>query len=446
MADDDIINAIGFASGDLTDFKNRSPSDLLLEDLQISAYRSTGRIANEVLQQRSIQRQQMKKKLIEKLMQINSSLLPQEDQKAKNDALNKVVTMMEVGKPPTPYQDPDQYFLIKQLEDHIKEALKEAGTQQFMANANYPLIGTMPTGNVNAQTYCVPDSSDYLVVFEDQLFTFCNMFSKVIASALPFKQIQRWHKEWKDGMIWDETQVNSEMNKLQESLLKQNEILYHFLDLIESYLISGTPGASKQYLLEGPYDSLAFILLRSMELFAIGHEYGHIFRGDLMEGKVVASLVGRKSVGKIVYSWEKEFLADEMGLKLMLWSRQRVVSELAITKWNWEKIQDALSLFYWGPALFFSSMDIIDRAKKILNTGTPPPALEQEEAPTVTSHPHPLLRRDKMIEMIAKNYKDEAYPAGLVLTAILDVLWASTVPFLVDLYRKGKRPHVRWQL
>jgi hypothetical protein len=416
-----------------------------LEKLQLSSYNSIHKDPDKILQERSIQKEQLYKELFEKFMQSNSSLLPQGDSLAKERVLNKVMKMIEDTKPPTPYQNPEQYYLIKRLEQEIKEALKAAGKEQLMANANYPLVGTMPTGNVNAKTYYV-NSNEFLVVFEDQLFNFCNMLSKVVASAIQFDKIQLWHRQWKDGKIWDESQLDSEMHILGKDLLKRAEIIDHFCDLIGSYLIGGSPGFSKRYPIETPHDSLAFIMLESMELFVVGHEYGHIFNGDLGTSRVVSSFVGKEEVKEIIYPWEKEFLADDTGLKLILWSRQTIVNKLAVTNWDWETIQNAFALYYWGPALFFSSIEIIERAKEILTTGKPPPPYRQEEGVSIAdTHPPPLKRRDRSIELIAKYYHKEAYPAGLVVLNIIEVLWATAKPYLVQLYNDGKRLHPRWQ-
>jgi hypothetical protein len=48
---------------------------------------STGRVPDEVLKQRAIQREQLEKELLEKFLQTDSSLLPQEDAAACEVAL-----------------------------------------------------------------------------------------------------------------------------------------------------------------------------------------------------------------------------------------------------------------------------------------------------------------------------------------------------------------------
>jgi hypothetical protein len=87
------------------------------------------------------------------------------------------------------------------------------------------------------------------------------MLSKVVASAIQFDKIQLWHRQWKDGKIWDESQMYSEMNMLGKDMLKHTEIIYHFCDLIGAYPIGGSPSLSTRYLIEAPHDSLAYFAI-----------------------------------------------------------------------------------------------------------------------------------------------------------------------------------------
>ena len=54
--------------------------------------------------------------------------------------------------------------------------------------------------------------------------------------------------------------------------------------------------------------------------------------------------------------------------------------------------------------------------------------------------------RDRSIELIAKYYHEEAYPAELVVLQIIDVLWYAAKPYLLDLYNNGKRLDPRWRI
>ncbi|WP_440956116.1 hypothetical protein ACSAZK_03970 [Methanosarcina sp. Mfa9] len=95
---------------------------------------------------------------------------------------NEIENYMEKTDLPTIYENPDTYSILFDLFEQIEKSAKELLSRLPMR----PLIGTLPSGKVNAMAIKVPDTDEFMVVFEDQLFTFANLIAKIIAQSIPF--------------------------------------------------------------------------------------------------------------------------------------------------------------------------------------------------------------------------------------------------------------------
>ena len=63
---------------------------------------------------------------------------------------------------------------------------------------------------------------------------------------------------------------------------------------------------------------LHYELLNSLELFIVGHEYGHIFAGHLDNAILVKSMFGDDEFSKIIPDWQMEYEADFYGVNLLV--------------------------------------------------------------------------------------------------------------------------------
>jgi hypothetical protein len=346
--------------------------------------------------------------------------IPTFNKKSKNiypeECFNKLKEILDNDNLPTVYEDPAQYYILLNLFEKIEMSAEEISSNL----PRRPVVGTLPSGEVNAMAIKVPDSDDFLLVFEDQIFTFANLIAKVVAQSIPF--------EIKDNVI-SFSMGKEEVN----NYFKNNSIAFErFKELIYAYLFYGEPTAAPQYFLEGIPMHLADRLRTSLELFIVGHEYSHIILGHVQESKTMVNKAKRIEFNEIIFNWDQEFSADVLGLRLMLGCMLK---------------EGSINLpSFVGADLFFGSLDVIEKSISILKTGSVTNTIHR-------THPPTLLRREilrKSINEIFGNSKDGIKMAkGVLMYAetleyILNLLWDSITPFLYSAYKKGYKLDSRW--
>jgi hypothetical protein len=317
------------------------------------------------------------------------------------------------GAVPTRFEDPVLYGLLVKLADEVESA----ATALSLPLPPRPLLGTLPTGQVNAMTVLVPGTSEHLVIFESQLFLFALLFSKAVVRALPFER---------DGDGW--VRFSAEQAQVRSNIEQDREVLQRFLEVLLAYVVHGAPAAAPQYFPPEPYQSFAAILRDSMELFVLGHEYGHIIEGHLGMTTKSAALLGDQEVDRVTYSWQQELEADKWGLQLMIPAMQR-------------SRQVDLGLSFWGADFFFSSVDVVRKAIAVLRTG-------REETVSLESHPPPDVRREVVRRVLASSLPDDAangaISLGKMLETVIGHLWTLARPSFQRLHEQGGRPSASW--
>lgn len=311
---------------------------------------------------------------------------------------------------PTPYEDPLRYSLLRRHARDIEVAAMEKG----MELGNRPLFGTLPTGQVNGATYLVPGTTEHVVVLEKELFTFALLLSKAICCTLPLDAGTR------------AATFATDVDDIKRRIEQQPELAERFTELILAYTITGRPSTARPYWPERPYQTLAGVLRRSIELFVLGHEYGHVVAGHLLEMPATS-----EDATAIAYSWRQEYAADEIGIMLCL----RVMDEFGCDT----------AMSFWGADGYFSGIDIMDRATSLLLHG-------YEERQKLSSHPPSQERREHLRQALPellnpRNGADEHAKAtglGSVVAAIVDELWARSRPTVMAAHKRGFRPARQW--
>jgi hypothetical protein len=315
---------------------------------------------------------------------------------------------------PTRFEDPVPYALLVGLADSVESAAADLS----IPLPPRPLLGTLPTGQVNAMTVLVPGTDEHIVVFESELFVFAAKLSKIVAWALPL-----------EGDADDEhLRFSFDEAKVFKNIEQNREILQRFGELLLAYVVNGRPGAASHYFLPEAYRSLALVIHESMELFVLGHEYGHIIAGHLGKAESRAALLGDDEVDRVAYSWEQELEADRWGLQLMIPAMQSEGHDVSTS--------------FWGADLFFSSVDIVRRAIAVLRTGT-------EESTSLEYHPPPELRcefvRQVMTISLPGDEAEDPIGLGKTVEAVVEHLWTLTRPNFQRLWKRGRRPLAGWQ-
>ncbi|MHB8602761.1 MAG: M48 family metalloprotease [Nitrosotalea sp.] len=363
-------------------------------------------------------------KTIEKVVSKQKGFLDDDKISQMKEQLIQHYDELAKTKLPTIYETHLNYHIISRLSTEIESAIptitcvdSETGEKKSLKvlNPNFtrPIFGTLPMGQINATSYGGFENNEYLITFEWELFQFCNLLSKIVAYAMPFRRES-------DGIIFltDEKTV-------QQRIQNEPMLTKRFRELIVAYLTKGRVTAAPQYNIDSPYDKFTAILRHSMELFIMGHEYAHILLGHLENQDTKKKHLTPQDVYNILFSWDQELEADSLGLPLML---------SAMTS---EKTHNHLALHYCGAELFFSGYEILERSKCIAKQGNDDWYWRggKEDGP-IGEHPPSERRRDNLRKMMIRNYGEDSVKTSILAEHIVKNLWEQTKPRLIRAYEK----------
>jgi hypothetical protein len=335
----------------------------------------------------------------EHVMVISNVYLTDKDRRNLKKELKEI-------KPITKYEYLATFYLLSTCAKDIEETLVHDEIINYK-NAKFPLFGTLMSLDLNAKAIPVEGTDDYLVLFETEIFTFCNLISKIIAKCLPVEKVE------------DKIVPNFRRNKkniLNLSRESKLEVYQRFFDLLSAFLFAKRATAAKQYFLADPFMTWASTLRTSMELFILSHEYSHVLLGHLSHAKILPSYLLDEPTTEIIYEQGKEYDADFYGMQLMLRTMIRN------NEFN--------SLAYCGPELFFSLLEVIKEARQMV-TNTP------EDIDINSSHPPETLRRSHLRKAMRENFGQEYLDTSIFIENILKNLWDDGVkPFFEETFRK----------
>ncbi|GAA3599777.1 hypothetical protein Q4Q39_19085 [Flavivirga amylovorans] len=291
----------------------------------------------------------------------------------------------------TNYEFSLTYTILKSLYEKIEFTANKLS----LLTPTKPFIGTALSKEYNAFAGKVPDTNEYLIVFEGELFILCNLLSKIVALSIPdFKMSDEGASfSLKKARIVNHIKTNPD---LQEK----------FADLVHNAIFLGQPNQTKQYFLNEPFGKLQYELFNSLELFVVGHEYGHIYCGHLSESNIKKRAINHKDIDIVSPDWDMEYEADFIGLKLLLNSLE----------------EDSLLPFsYLGPELFFTFLDLNDRINNLQNGGIEKRSYDCE------THPPPFERRDRIRRILKSSLPSDLLESYIFISEflenVMDTLW-----------------------
>jgi hypothetical protein len=314
--------------------------------------------------------------------------------------------------PPTLYQNPTMIAMLESMYTDIEDAAETLMGDGAPSRENRPLIATLPTGEVNARAMLVPETDgEHIVVFDDQLFTFALLVSKVAARCFPPTAGGFEHS----GDPW------------RDVLEEHPEIEERFVELVAAWLVTGRPDQAPQYWLSEPWRSLGTLLLEGMELFVLGHEFAHIALGHVDASLAKANRYGRAEASTIPRSWREELEADALGV------------DIAVAIHNREQLTSTFATA--GAQIFFFSTHMLSEGLALLGTGTIPSNLDEE-----SSHPPGGLRWAMMYEQVTARTgeKSESLEFADTLSRLLKTLWERAKPTILEWFEQGVRPAEAW--
>ena len=304
--------------------------------------------------------------------------------------------------PPTPYEDPNLYAILLEMSDDIEAALKAKN----LLTPTRLVLGTLPTNTLAASSIALPATHEHIVLFESGLFDFAFRMSKI--AALVFPPIDA-------GTGWFSKDVD-----LDRGVEEHPEVLDELQATLYAYLVQGDPRRAPSPTIADRHVMTAATLLRSLELFVLGHEYGHIVASHSDDVGPNPS-----ADATIRYDWDDEYGADSVGVSLMT------------------AVMDDFPLAFWGAVHWFSCQEVFDRCRAILANGAYDPKVV---SPT---HP-PNLARSRQLRVVARELRagpetERAIRLADQVDSFWSRLWQVSEPYWVEMYQQGKRPAAIWQ-
>ncbi|MFE5654653.1 hypothetical protein ACFQ9H_00420 [Streptomyces sp. NPDC056517] len=335
--------------------------------------------------------------------------MPEVSEEQLRQAVESGMSPLEHWPPRGPDEPLWGYRLIHSLADRLETA--------FTGSFTRPVLGMLITGEINAVTLLAPDSQTHIVAFESELFMFANLFGKAVALAMP-------HEFREDGSIAFSPGIDDVRRHVRDS----PEAARRFRDVVLAYVLRGRPSGASPYVPTQAVRVMGSILLDGMELFVLGHEYGHVMAGHLADRKTSRRMLGTGDVDvtEVAWEWEQEAVADIIGWKLCVGAMGA---------------KFGLELAHAGVELFFSACEVLDRAVSLLLTG------EYAPDPGSSTHPPIDVRRGVVREQVRAELGENAaslLDMGTMIQEIVDVLWEETAPVILDLHRQGAAPDARW--
>ncbi|MBA4065487.1 MAG: hypothetical protein C0501_17585 [Isosphaera sp.] len=291
--------------------------------------------------------------------------------------------------------------LLTQFRTDIEAAAAELGRTIPLR----PTFGTLPIGRPNAMAVPIESDTECLVVLQKGLFMFAYLLAKPVASCFPLAP-----------GAGEGSAFSTAPDGWKAQVAADPAIAERFADTVLSTLCDEYSGAtaSQRYILDRPHAVLATTITTGMELFVVGHEYGHIIAGHVARGKRVAAMVGTVSCEEIVREWDDEFVADMRGLELSVRAMQNQGYDL--------------SLSYAGADFCFSCLEVLGNGVSVLLTG------EEGKLPP-GSHPPPALRREVLREWVRRavpgEHAEGPLQLGKAFEEVVRELWDRTKPLLV---------------
>ncbi|MFF7777235.1 hypothetical protein ACFZCG_22755 [Streptomyces tanashiensis] len=369
-----------------------------LWELQAQVERATGR-------EDPVENADWKERLLETGRQ-----MPDVPEELLQRAVEYATTPPEHWPPCGPDEPLWGYSMIHTLADRLEKSLPPESFTR-------PVLGMLATGEINAVTLLAPDSQAHLVVFENELFNFANLFSKAVALAMPY-----------EGSAAEGVTFSTDIDRVRRHLRDSPEAVHRFRDVVLAYLLHGRPSRARPYIPSQIVRGMGSILRDGMELFVLGHEYGHVMEEHVADRRTPRRMLGTgdADVTEVAWMWEQEGVADLIGWDLCLMA-----------------MGDGLgpSLPHAGVELFFSAGEVLERAVLLLMTGGDDPR------PGPSTHPPTGLRRHIVREHAKQRLGEDAAPPlqlGAAIHEIVEVLWEQTAPVIAELHRQGAVPDARW--
>jgi hypothetical protein len=290
------------------------------------------------------------------------------------------------------------------------------------------IVSTLPTGQPDAISRAVPETDQFLILFDPTFFEFLYRLSNDFAELIdPDKMRQEAMRYMATGQ---ERPLSESIRYAEHRSLNES-----FASTLMTFLEKGTAPPPR------PFDDRAFQLaehLRSTALiFVVAHEYAHILLGHLKPDKI-----GLRSVhaGPKSAEWQDELAADRLafGVSDAALSGRRLVRAVHFM---------GTDCFFLCVMLLNLGLDVLSSGRSVSLTDMADPS-RLTDSQLATSHPIPSLRLAHLhyweeSKFPLNEYRGMEYHAA-VLIEVASQAWLGVRPGLLRMHATGVKPAASW--
>ncbi|MGY1638201.1 hypothetical protein ACI78V_16270 [Geodermatophilus sp. SYSU D00742] len=313
------------------------------------------------------------------------------------------------------YEHPERYAEMLDIAEVVYFTAHGVFRNQQLPK--WPLVATLPRGELNAVTMRAPGSDQCVIFFYADLLSFLKQLCGAIALAMPMQTDPENHR----------SRILDDRDSIAAKVAAESCAMERFADLLVKYASRGAltmlniPNDAVAW----PHNAIANDLYLAMEMFIFGHEYGHVFEGHFDDPQTPVKGLHGVDAEELEYDWTQEYYADAHGVALAMRS-------LSANRY------DDYSVRFAGVVAFFTAMEMFERGRALLSSG-------DENRVEWGSHPPAANRRRYICNTVLpaliadESMRAHALRRGDALSTAVSLLWQQTRPFLAQLREQGLR-------
>jgi len=296
------------------------------------------------------------------------------------------------------YDDPHALHIMARVLREIEEICRK----NEIPIKNGMVFGVTPTPLLIATQMPVLTTDASILGLSLPFFVFCNAIAKAMAKTLVYFQHE------------NRVAVDNRPDSIRRKLDEEPYIIQIWVDIFRDFGGNVWPINFIEPSLGKEEGTIRTLLLQAVELFSIGHEYGHHV---LAHGLVDSTAVEEDA-------FDQEHGADIFGQTMCMLG--------AIDK----PMYDVYAMSGVGAVLILGSLDLVRRASAVLRTGA-------DIAPPREHHPPFRDRIDYIgrLDAIAPEViRPELATRRSAFCEILEMIWVEVRPHILKLHHEGMRP------
>jgi hypothetical protein len=300
--------------------------------------------------------------------------------------------------PGSQFDDINGRAIIERVISQVEEVCLEHGVPTHAG----VVYGTDAMLGLGIGQRAVLETEASIIEVSVHFLAFSNGIARLLARTIPYHQVDD-----------DQIVVWRNIAALRGILRRNIDLVHDWSEALTSFAAIGVQPQGPMVPLNDAQNAIRILLLRAIELFAIGHEYGH---HSMRHGQVTSSENSE--------TFQDEYSADLFGRGC----------SMAIGAGDEEDNFYAVSGA--GGVLILGSLELVRHVRAILETG-------HDEPPPRSHHPPYLDRVANLAELDTRLHEDNRQQAAdyrQFVAGALEAVWEFVKPVVLEYHKSGIRP------